>query len=89
MTRRNIDQEARRLARATESLAASPGFTDAVLGRVLALELGMWSTLPRLGRRVTLGFAAAALLALGCAAALSGSVDQALASNFNQVELEW
>jgi hypothetical protein len=96
---RAFDQKAQRLARATAELTPSPGFTDAVLVAVelaavelaaaLALEPGVWAVVPRLGRRVALGFAAAALVAVGCAAAEAGSVDRALASNFNQVELEW
>jgi hypothetical protein len=89
MTPSNFDRMAARLARATAELGPRPGFTDAVLERVLAEERSWWGLVPRLGRRAALGFAAAALLAVGCAAAFDGSVDQALASNFNQVELEW
>ncbi|HKO94735.1 MAG TPA: hypothetical protein VJU61_26450 [Polyangiaceae bacterium] len=76
-------------SRATLDLVARPGFTDAVLDAVRTLDSGLWSVLPALGQRAVAAFAVAAMIALGCAAAGAGSVDRALASSFNQVELEW
>ena len=89
MSHESFDQKAARLSRATVELVPGPLFTDAVLLAVRGFEPGVWTVLPRVGRRVSLGFALAALVAVGCAAASAGSVDRALASNFNQVELEW
>jgi len=89
MSRESFDQRAARLARATAELAPGPAFTAAVLLAVRGIEPGVWTVLPQLGRRAALGFGLLALVAVGCAAASAGSVERALAGNFNQVELEW
>lgn len=86
----SFDHRAARLARATAELVPGPAFTDSVLLAVLGIEPGVWTVLPRVGRRVAVGLSIVALAAVGYAAASAGSVERALAAaNFNQVELEW
>jgi len=89
MNSESFEQRAARLARATALLAPGPAFSESVLLAVGGSDPGVWAVLPRVGRRVAIGFAVVALAAVGCAAASAGSVERALAGNFNQVELEW
>ena len=81
-----VDERLESLARATERVHPSAGFSDRVMS---ALGEEWWTSLPRAAKRVVPVLALAAAVALVWAYQSTRDLDDAVTTTGNTVEIEW
>jgi hypothetical protein len=91
MSQEDIGDRLARLARATDHVGPSAGFSDRVLAAVNAepAEQGFWVDLPRASRRLVPVLALVAAAAVTLAIRSARDVDDALVGSFDAMEIEW
>jgi hypothetical protein len=86
-----IDERLERLTKATENVRPRADFTARVMGAVASKPEadGFWFQIPRAARWFVPAAALAAALAIGVAVTNQGDVDDAMAANYDEADLEW
>lgn len=89
---RELDDTLERLAKATEAIGPTPGFSQRVMGAVAAAgpaPMGWLDAALRSSRRIVPVALLAAALATVWAARSSGRVNESLAASYGAMELDW
>ncbi len=86
---KDIDDRLERLAKETASVAPRRDFADSVMLAVDATNVGWWTDVPRVARRLIPALALVAAFAVAWAVRSTRDVDDALVGSFDGLEIEW